>query len=145
MTYNENTAERRADALKDAEHEAGLDYEKPAPAQPNYKEGNRDVHDVAGKGANRDYEPKNWPNEDSYWRKEYQNRPYVHTARYTLYQPAYRYGALLRQETPKKSFSELSEENLRSRWEENRQESTLEWEEARPAIEDAYNRVSASR
>ena len=80
--------------------------------------------------------------EAAYWEKNYRNRDYVNSnLDYQVYEPAYRYGYETRVKSPIDDFT-TAEPELQRDWEEQRGESTLDWQTARPATEDAWNRVN---
>jgi hypothetical protein len=76
--------------------------------------------------------------EDRHWRENYQSRAYVREGEaYDRYQPAYRYGALSREQHAGRSYDEI-EPGLREDWNRRRAEHDLEWDRASPAIRDAF-------
>jgi hypothetical protein len=83
--------------------------------------------------------------EDAYWREHFHTRPYaVRSRRYEDYGPAYRYGWEARSLYSDKSWDEIESE-LESRWYERRGSSSLDWEKARHASRDAWDRINAAR
>ena len=81
--------------------------------------------------------------EDEFWRKNWSDRKYVDGG-FTYDQdwaPAYRYGVDTYTRFPDRSYDELEPE-LSSRWLEARGESRLDWDRARHASRDAWQRVS---
>ncbi|MDQ3289332.1 MAG: glycine zipper family protein [Pseudomonadota bacterium] len=80
--------------------------------------------------------------ENEYWRNEYQTRPYAkHEYDFDRdYSSAYSYGLRAREQMGTRTFDE-AENELRDGWEQSRGESRLDWDEARPAIRDAFNRA----
>lgn len=81
--------------------------------------------------------------EEAYWRDEYQNRPYTTDADDydTTYKHAYKYGWETRAAHHDKTFAE-AEPHLKSGWNDNyRDEAKLEWEKAKLATRDAWNRI----
>ena len=73
---------------------------------------------------------------DAFWRSSFTTRPYVDAQLgYDHYRPAYRFGWESRGESPEADFGDV-EERLRERWED--EPSELSWEEARPAVRDAW-------
>jgi uncharacterized protein (TIGR02271 family) len=82
----------------------------------------------------------------SYWREHFTDRPYyTEEANFDTYVPAYEYGELARSRYEGKSFAEV-EADIQAEWEKlarskGRQETILDWETARPAIQDAYERT----
>ncbi|MBL0420252.1 hypothetical protein JI739_07840 [Ramlibacter sp. AW1] len=80
--------------------------------------------------------------EDTYWRENYSTRPYARKdLDYDHYSPAYRTGVEGYSRYPGRSFDEVEPE-LRNNWGSTRGRSSLEWEHARPAARDAWDRVS---
>jgi hypothetical protein len=80
--------------------------------------------------------------EDAFWRKNWSDRTYVDGG-YTYdqdYAPAYRYGLTAYERYPGRPYEDIEHE-LASGWGEARGESRLEWEHARPATLDAWQRV----
>ena len=92
---------------------------------------------VAGRMAKADPEA-----EDAYWRDNYTGRPYVEQgSSYDDYSPAYRYGVDAHSRYPNRSFDEI-EPDLSRDWGTSRGRSSLEWERAKHATRDAWQRVS---
>ncbi len=82
--------------------------------------------------------------EDKYWRDNYSSRPYANKeASFEDYSPAYRTGVESYSRNPGRSFDEIEPELGRD-WNSNRGRSSLEWEHARPAARDAWDRLSNS-
>jgi hypothetical protein len=80
--------------------------------------------------------------EDAYWSKNYRSRPYVAKgSAYDDYRPAYRYGVEAHNRHGARGFDDVETE-ISEGWEGARGGSRLGWEEARPAVQDAYNRGS---
>jgi len=80
--------------------------------------------------------------EDKYWRDNYASRPYVARDKtYDDYAPAYRSGVDAYTRDPNRHFDEMEPE-LRSNWGSTRGTSNLEWDHARHASRDAWDRVS---
>jgi hypothetical protein len=78
--------------------------------------------------------------EDAFWRSNYTKRPYVNQGEtYDTYQPAYRYGWEGRSKHVGKRFDEV-ERDLERDWQSNRGNCPLEWQSARPAVRDAWER-----
>jgi hypothetical protein len=81
--------------------------------------------------------------EDQFWRENWSDRKYVEEG-FTYDQdwgPAYRYGVDAYVRHPDKNYDDL-EEKLSSRWASARGESRLEWNRARHAARDAWQRIS---
>lgn len=92
---------------------------------------------LAGKGvANADP-----VEEDTYWRDNYASRPYVSGASYDEFGPAYRYGVDSYSKYQGRSFDEVDADLSRD-WGSIRGNSSLDWERARPAARDAWQRLS---
>ena len=97
---------------------------------------------LAGKGAAESIDPTA---EDAYWRREYRGRPYVETdANYDSYGPAYSYGVTAFNRHQGRHF-ELIEPELAQDWNTMRGASDLSWDRARPAVKDAWQRMSEFR
>jgi hypothetical protein len=74
--------------------------------------------------------------QDAYWRQRYADRAYADPARgYEHYRPAYQYGWESRDRYSGRSFGDV-ERQLREGWDPDR--TGLAWEEAEPAIRDAF-------
>lgn len=80
--------------------------------------------------------------EDKYWRENHATRPYARKdVEYDHYSPAYRHGVESYNRNQGRSFDEVEPE-LKRDWGRARGSSSLEWEHARPAARDAWERVS---
>ena len=80
--------------------------------------------------------------EVAYWRDNYSTRPYAATgASYDDYGPAYLHGIDAYSRYPDRTFEEIVPELSRD-WRSARGHSSLEWEDARPATRDAWQRLS---
>lgn len=80
--------------------------------------------------------------ESEFWRHEYRSRPYA-SEDYDFdrdYAAAYGYGLQAREQYGMRGF-DASENELREGWNRMRGESRLDWDHARPAIRDAYDRA----
>ena len=94
---------------------------------------------AAGEAAAREINPTA---EEKYWEEMYEDRPYYVEGRdFETYRPAYRYGIDNYNRFEGKDFAHVEAE-LNRDWPQARGSSSLEWNEARPATEDAYNRLS---
>ena len=79
--------------------------------------------------------------EDKYWRENHTTRPYAQKdLGYDHYEPAYRAGVESYNRNPDRSFDDLEPELSRD-WSRARGSSSLEWDSARPAARDAWERV----
>jgi hypothetical protein len=93
---------------------------------------------LAGKEAGELINPNA---EDMYWRQIYKTRPYVNAlASYRDYEPAYHHGIKAFRTFSGRKFDEM-EPYIAMEWETARGESHLNWETAKPAIRDAYERL----
>jgi len=79
--------------------------------------------------------------EDAYWRDNYATRPYVSGETYDEFGPAYRYGVSSYAAHPDRTFDEV-EPDLRRDWTGARGTSQLEWDRAKFAAKDSWQRVS---
>jgi len=97
------------------------------------------VGGLAGKGIAESIDPTA---EDAYWRDNFSDRSYVDsTLAYDDYRPAYGYGVSAYQKHAGGKFEDV-EVDLSRGWAQARGTSSLEWESARSATRDAWNRVS---
>jgi hypothetical protein len=95
---------------------------------------------LAGKGIAHLVDPHQ---EDEYWRQNWQDRSYIEGG-YTYeddYGPAYRYGVDAYTRYPERRYDEL-ETDLSAGWKDARGSSRLEWDRARHATRDAWQRLS---
>jgi len=79
--------------------------------------------------------------EDAYWRDNYASRPYARGATYNEYGPAFGYGVDAFSRYPGRSFHEV-EPDLERDWHNKRGDSGLDWDRAKHATRDAWQRVS---
>ncbi|MDN8616105.1 glycine zipper domain-containing protein [Variovorax ginsengisoli] len=97
---------------------------------------------VAGAIAGRRVAKADPAVEDAYWRENYAGRPYVESgSNYDDYAPAYRYGVDSYGRFPDRPFDEVEPELGRA-WDSARGGSRLEWERAKHATRDAWQRLS---
>lgn len=97
------------------------------------------VGGLAGKGVAEAIDPTA---EDAYWRDNYSTRPYVDGARnYDDYGPAYGYGVNSYGKYPGQTFDAV-ESDLSRDWGSSRGSSNLDWQTAKHASRDAWNRLS---
>lgn len=79
--------------------------------------------------------------EDAHWRQNYLSQPYVKSgASYDDYAPAYKLGYERYPEYHGRSWED-AEPRLQSEWASRRGSSRLEWNDARHATRDAFNRT----
>ncbi|WP_046114275.1 hypothetical protein [Aquincola tertiaricarbonis] len=80
--------------------------------------------------------------ENQYWRDNYSSRPYVQPgSSYDDYGPAYTHGVSAYERYPNRSFDEVEPE-LSKDWGTTRGSSKLEWDHAKHASRDAWQRLS---
>ena len=96
------------------------------------------VGGLAGKGIAEKIDPTA---ENAYWEENYSDRPYVNDEPYDEFGPAYRYGVSSYSRYPGKKFDEV-EDDLARDWSGARETSRLEWDRAKLAARDSWQRVS---
>ncbi|MGZ5186120.1 MAG: hypothetical protein ACXWCO_13540 [Caldimonas sp.] len=97
------------------------------------------VGGLAGKGVAESIDPTR---EDAYWRDNYSTRSYVAPgSSYDDFGPAYAYGVDSYSTYRGRSFDDV-EPTLSREWSKARGKSNLEWERAKHATRDAWNRLS---
>ncbi len=97
------------------------------------------VGGLAGKGIAEVIDPTS---ENTYWRENYSDRPYVGSgASFDDFGPAYGYGVDAHSRYPGRRFDDI-EADLSRDWEGSRGDSSLDWQGAKHATRDAWNRVS---
>lgn len=94
---------------------------------------------AAGKGVAESIDPTG---EADYWRETSRTRPYYSDEHdfQRDYAGVYHAGAVARGEYPEQSWDD-TEHRLQAGWEARRGESRLDWEQARPALQDAWERA----
>jgi len=79
--------------------------------------------------------------EGAYWLQNYNAAPYVSKGEeYGIYESAYRYGWESYEKNRGRKFEDIESELSRD-WEKNRGTSSLPWDKAKPAAQDAWSRV----
>jgi hypothetical protein len=79
--------------------------------------------------------------EEAFWREHYKNRTYYEAGKsYDYYHPAYEYGWESSSHYRDQNF-ETVEDELKRDWPNRRSKSELEWDDARPVVRDAWDRV----
>ena len=100
------------------------------------------VGGLAGKGVAELIDPTV---EQAYWRTEFATRPYGGaTSTFDDYAPAYALGVRSNGIESRDSFDD-QDSRLAAEWESVRGASPLDWERARPAVRDAWERVDLQR
>lgn len=82
------------------------------------------------------------PTQLVWWEEHYSTRPYVKKGEdFAAYEPAYRSGLELARLHKGKKFEELAP-SIENNWNLSRGDSQMEWNDARPAVEDAFYQSS---
>jgi hypothetical protein len=85
-----------------------------------------------------------WSTEESYWRENYQNRPYADENRqFDDYKPGYKYGYESADRMGSKPWHE-AEPELRRGWDEYEERNQSTWDEIKDSVKDAWDRVTGS-
>lgn len=96
---------------------------------------------VGGLGGKAAAEAVNPTAEDAYWREAYTDEPYYDRSRtYDHYRPAYELGwsSVALYGGP----FDAAEPRISAEWDKGRTAASLQWHEARPAVQAAYERAS---
>ena len=97
------------------------------------------VGGLAGKGVAESIDPTL---EADYWSDNFTDRPYVDSGTsFDEYRPAYAYGVESYGRNRERSFDDV-EADLSSGWDRSRGSSGLDWNQAKPAARDAWDRLS---
>jgi hypothetical protein len=80
--------------------------------------------------------------EEKYWRENFATRPYAANSSYEQFSPAYRYGWESYAQYNGTEFDE-AEIDLERDWDNAKGESPLEWNDAKHATRDAWDRVAS--
>lgn len=82
-----------------------------------------------------------WNVEESYWRENWQTRPYAAADRsFDFYRAAYRYGFETAQRNGGHDFNDV-EHALRAGWDAYEYRSAATWEAIHDAVRDGWNRL----
>ena len=93
---------------------------------------------LAGKGVGELIDPTT---EDNWLRQNFSSRPYVQKGEtYKHYEPAYRYGGQAEANYRGKRFQDVESE-LATGWEKMKDKAGMDWDRARHAVKDAYDRT----
>jgi len=95
----------------------------------------------AGKAIGEAIDPTT---EDTYLRDNFASRPYAKSGSYDKYTSAYRYGGQAEATYGGRSIQEI-ENDLRTGYEKSPAAKDMDWDQARPAVADAYNRTCQIR
>ena len=83
-----------------------------------------------------------WNDEDTYWRSNYNTRPYVTTGEdYDYYQPGYRYGYEAANRYRGRQWDEVESDLSRS-WNSYEYRGNSTWEQMKHAVRDAWDRIT---
>ena len=86
-----------------------------------------------------------WTTEETYWRTNYSNRPYVTANRdFDYWRPGYRYGYESALRNQGRQWNEV-ESDLRTGWERFEHRSQATWEQIKDAVRDGWDRVTGKR
>ena len=96
------------------------------------------VGGLVGKDVAEDFNPTV---EEAYWRDNFNSRPYATGSDFNAYQPAYRQGYESFGKYKGQKFEEI-EPKLSQDWTTSRGDSSLAWDQAKPAARDAYDRLA---
>jgi hypothetical protein len=100
------------------------------------------VGGLAGKGVAEEVNPTR---ESAYWSENFMGRDYVERgSSFDDYGPAYGFGVNARARYPDREFDDVEFEMARD-WDASRGTSNLNWDRARHASRDAWNRISAPK
>lgn len=78
------------------------------------------------------------PTQLVWWQENYSTRPYVKPGEeFSVYEPAYRYGLETARLNEGKLFVDVTH-TIKNNWHMARGSSHMEWDDARPAVEDAF-------
>ena len=90
--------------------------------------------------------PMSWDDEDTYWRSNYQSRPYASGggSEYETYRPGYRYGYEAGSRHQGRSWNDVESELSRD-WNSYEHRGKSTWEQVKGAVRDAWDRVTGSR
>lgn len=83
-----------------------------------------------------------WQWDESWWRENFRDRPYVSDDRdFNYYSPAYRYGYEAAGKYQGQSWSD-TERDLRTGWDKYEYRGVSTWENVKDAVRDAWDRVT---
>jgi tRNA U38,U39,U40 pseudouridine synthase TruA len=86
---------------------------------------------------------RTWDTEDSWWRQNFNARPYAAGREYEHYRGAYRYGTESANHHLGRKWDDV-ETDLRTGWDryQHRGSASSTWEEIKDAVRDAWHRVT---
>ena len=105
--------------------------------------GASDMNPSQGFGSVSD--PSSWNSEDTYWRSNWNSRPYAQADRgYDTYQPGYRYGFESANKFRGRQWGDV-EGDLRTGWDKYEHRGGSTWDHVKDAVRDAWDRVTNHR
>jgi hypothetical protein len=111
----------------------------------NYLEGimnERDANPTQGFRATEPQLAEDWTAEETYWRDNWQSRPYTSAdLGYDYYLPAYRYGYESARSYRGRMWNDV-ENDVRAGWERVEDRGQRTWENVKEAVRDAWNRLA---
>ena len=86
-----------------------------------------------------------WDDDDTYWRSNYQSRPYASgSTRYEDWRGAYRYGHESAERYRDRNWTDV-ESDLSRDWNAYQYRGTSTWEQIKGAVRDAWDRATGRR
>lgn len=86
--------------------------------------------------------PHTWQDEDTYWRSNFQSRPYASSSdTYDRWRGGYQYGYDSASRYTGKSWDDVEPE-LSSNWNSYEHRGTSTWDQIKGAVRDAWDRVT---
>jgi hypothetical protein len=96
-----------------------------------------------GQGFKATREQLDWGKEDTYWRSNWQSRPYVVADRgYEFYGPGFRFGYESAILYSGRTFDDV-ESDLREQWDNYKHRGQATWEHIKEAARDGWKRVKS--
>ena len=87
------------------------------------------------------HDPHSWDDDDTYWRSNYQSRPYASgSTNYDQWRGAYRYGYESAGRYRDRNWTDV-ESDLSSNWNKYEHRGTSTWEQVKGAVRDAWDRA----
>ena len=89
--------------------------------------------------------PYSWDDDDTYWRSNYQSRPYASGSKsYDDWRGAYRYGHESAERYRDRNWNDV-ESDLSRDWNAYQYRGTSTWEQIKGAVRDAWDRATGRR
>ena len=103
----------------------------------------RDERNIERMMDSTDRDVGDWTVEETYWRTNWQSRPYVVADRgFEFYRPGYRYGVESAQRFRGREWRDVEDE-LRTGWDRYEHRAQATWENMKDAVHDAWDRLKA--